>query len=259
MGYERVLLVGRFGQGKTTQIMTLPGKKRVYGFDPNAEACLRRCPNMDFVQLLPGTGEADVWPRNVHQNVSSLDRVKPEVYDRFLKDVDKTDWQQYDWLIVDGISFLARAMMVAVKVLQQRVQSKEPRTNYQIVGNMLVDVFAYLPNFPVNLLATSHYKKEAEDYKPTLDAPGSASRELPKEFNEIWSCTMTPPDKPKGHPSYFIQTAPSEELPLCRTAIKPAPEFQQDVTIKDWGDFSEETLSSQGIGKLLKPNLTLKT
>src|SRR3990167_6767223 len=51
---HKILMLGDTGSGKTTQFLTLPGKKYMYIFDPNALLSLRGH-DVDYDEYMPAT------------------------------------------------------------------------------------------------------------------------------------------------------------------------------------------------------------
>src|SRR3990167_8715454 len=52
--HHKVLMLGDTGSGKTTQFLTLPGKKYMYVFDPNSLLSLRGY-DVDYDEYMPAT------------------------------------------------------------------------------------------------------------------------------------------------------------------------------------------------------------
>src|SRR5512146_2529549 len=89
--FNRLLVLGRGGSGKSTQIWTLPGRKFAYLFDPNALLSLRGC-DLEYEQFLPDSLELDATLKGFNKGAKD-DKLKssrePTVYMRWVEDLNR--------------------------------------------------------------------------------------------------------------------------------------------------------------------------
>ena len=120
---RRILLLGDTGNGKTTQILTLPGRKFVYIFDPNALLSLKGY-DLDYEEHLASL---------VPAAVASLSKGKPadapsinasDVYTKFEAEFERRlkggFFDQYDWICFDSSTTLLDLMMDRVLTINGR-------------------------------------------------------------------------------------------------------------------------------------------
>ena len=113
---ENILLVGPTGSGKTSQILTLPGKKFVYIFDPNALATLQGH-DVEYGLFLPDVLEVDSTLKGFNKNAKKDDKPasarEPRVYMDWGEDfngrVEKDYFKDFDWICFDSLTFFGKA------------------------------------------------------------------------------------------------------------------------------------------------------
>src|SRR5690606_22505683 len=90
-GY-RIMVVGRTGSGKTSQIWTLPGRKLCYLFDPNSIRSLKGCPDLDFEEFYPEFLELDATLKGFNKNAKDdkpITKKEPTVYNRWVDHINE--------------------------------------------------------------------------------------------------------------------------------------------------------------------------
>lgn len=252
VGYERIILAGNTGTGKTTQILTLPGKKFVYIFDPN---CLRsiRGHDVDYEEFLPESTELDSTLKGFNKGARDdkpASEREPTLYLRWVEDLNKREqdgkFKEYDWIIFDSLTFLAQSLMDRQLYINNRYGKVEDLGDYRVVGSKLSDVFRTITSLPVNIYATGHLTSyQDEKTKKTevqLQLPGKARVMLPLVCTNIWLAMA-----PMGEEGKFqVQTRPDQRgLQTIRSTISGL-KFQEDVTIADF-----TSPEDYGIGALL--------
>lgn len=257
---KRILIAGRTGTGKTTQIWSLPGKKFAYIFDPNALSTLIASPphrmqgcDLDYELFLPEMSDVDTSLKGFNKgskddNVRKR-RVEPQLYNRWEDDVLGRDFSGYDWLILDSLTFLSKAVMDRQLFINNRYGGTEEIADYKVVGSKMAEVFGALTGAPINLFCTAHlsvYQDEKTSKLATeLYLPGRARTIIPLQFTDIFQAVTKEDDK-KGT-IHEIRTKPDPKgLQDIRTSI-PSLETFEDVTIPRFDDRSVE----YGIGALL--------
>jgi GTPase SAR1 family protein len=254
-GVQKLLVVGNTGAGKTAQIWTLPGRKFAYIFDPAAMATLKGCPNLDVVRFMPEFSELDATLKGF--NKGSRDdkppgkQPEPLVYQRWVDDLnarsDSNFFAQYDWVIIDSITFLVEAMMDRQLYINNRYGGLTDQSDYRVAGNKVTSNFKTLTSQNINLYVTGHIDTyQDEDTKrivTQLRLPGRARGMLPIMFSNIWRAYS------KTKTEYFLRTHPEPQgFADIRTTL-PGLAEDQPVTITDFGNAQRF-----GIGALLTKN-----
>lgn len=251
-GYERIIVAGNTGSGKTTQILTLPGKKFVYVFDPNCLASLRGH-DVEYEEFLPEVTEIDSTLKGFNKGAkddSPASAKEPTLYLRWIEDLNRREaegsFDEYDWVIFDSLTFLAQALMDRQLYINNRYGKVEDLGDYRVVGSKLSDVFRTITSLPINIYCTGHLTSyQDEKTKKTevqLQLPGKARVMLPLVCTNIW--LALPPTVDEG--KYKIQTRPDARgLQTIRSSVKGLEPFE-DVTIADF-----DNPGASGIGALL--------
>lgn len=254
--YERFLLIGGTGSGKTSQFLTIPGRKFAYLFDPAATSTLLDA-DLDYEMFLPEASELDMYPRSVRKSgkqfSDSRGGSEPTLYIRWVEDINKRGsegfFNDYDAVLVDSLTLLSAACMDRIQYLQAKVGRDDERTDYRIAGDTIHAAIRSITSLPCHVLCTVHeeFRKDEATHKSfnRMTLPGGSRLSVPRLFSNIWSCSC---ESTADEVKYLIQTRPSRDNPTIRTSRRFSDlEMYHDVTIRDW-DNPEE----YGIGKLLK-------
>lgn len=248
--FQRIMLVGPTGAGKSAQIWTLPGRKFAYVFDPNTMATLHGCPNCDVVEFYPDVLELDSTLKGFNKGAKSdrpASAKEPSLYMRWIShfnDFVEHEIKEYEWIIFDSLTFLSKAVMDRQLFINGRYGDIEDLGDYRVVGSKLSDVFNSISGLPINVFATGHLTVYQDDKTKKIVTqimlPGKARNMLPLSHTNVWEAYV---DDGK----YMIRTMPdSRGLQEIRSSIKGLKP-NEDVTIKNFKSAEE-----YGIGKLLK-------
>lgn len=256
--HKRVLLVGRSGAGKTTQIWTLPGKKFLYIFDPNALSSLQGC-DVDYESFSPDVLELDMSLKGFNKGAKSdkptnRSKSEPSVFlkwvDDFNKRYDAGFFNDYQWLLFDSATFFTKALMDRQLFINGRYGEVEDRADYKIVGAKISDIFSNISQMKINIMMTGHIATFQDEKTQRIDTqislPGRARNSIPMQFTDIWM-TYYDGEGQKGEKQYRVRTVPDarglQDIRCSIQGLQPV----EDVTIRD---FKNPTL--YGVGKLLQ-------
>jgi len=255
---ERILIAGKTGTGKTAQIWTLPGRKFAYIFDPNSMSTLRGC-NVDYEEFYPDFLQMDATLKGFNKGSKSdtlpaaKNKREPAIYMKWIEDinskVERGFFKDYDWLILDSLTFLSKAVMDRQLFINNRYGDIEELGDYRVVGSKMADVFGSISALPLNLYCTSHFTtfqdEKTKKIETQLMLPGKARNIIPLMFTNVWLAQTS--EGEKGSIRYEIRTRPDPRgLQDIRSSIQGLNTIE-DVTIRSFGD-----LASGGIGALLQ-------
>jgi GTPase SAR1 family protein len=251
---HRLLVVGPTGSGKSTQIWSLPGRKFLYVFDPNTMPSIKGC-DCDYEEFFPEFLEMDTTLKGFNRGAKS-DRPKkakePTVYidwgENINKKVESGFFADYNWLIIDSLTFLSKAAMDRTLYLNGRYGDLEDRSDYRVVGSKLAHIFNAISGMSINVYCTGHIRafqdEKTQKVTTEISLPGSARQSLPLMFTNVWLAKTKENDD--GDVRYFMRTKPETRgFQDIRSCIQDL-ETEEDVTI----DFSRP--EKGGIGALLK-------
>jgi GTPase SAR1 family protein len=255
--FQKILVLGKGGSGKTSQFITLPGKKFVYLFDPGSRASIEGI-DIDYEEFLPDAGDLDLWLRGFNTGSKSdtpkkgpgIIAPEPRCYFEWAEDfnqrVSDGFFANYAWIGFDSLTLLSKAMMDRQLFLNNRYGGIEDRADYRITGSKIGSVFRSICSMPNNIYATGHlttFENEKTKILSTeINLPGSARTLLPLLFTNIWEARATT----DGKNNYVLITKPEQrgfqEIRTSLLGLNPV----EDVVIKDF-----KTPEKFGIGRML--------
>jgi hypothetical protein len=249
----RILLLGETGSGKTSQFLTLPGKKFIYLFDPNAILSLQGY-DLDYEEFLP-----DKIPLNISSlsgekkggraDPTALRDAQTDVYlqweRHFERGLESGFFDAYDWVGFDSYTTFSDMVMDRVLVLNNRPGAWAQQDDYGPQMNAVKNVTRTLTSLGIGLFCTGHLDTVQDGLTKRLSKTplltGRLKKSIPLLFSEILG-TTTESDN-KGGILFKMQTKPDSMFQTCRTSIKGLNAVE-DVTI----DFKKSPVG-QGIGK----------
>lgn len=237
-GYERIMLIGPTGSGKTTQMWSLPGKKFAYIFDPNALRSLQGL-DVDYELFLSDLTDFDPTLPQFYKGSRAAPKgapaTQPTAYMKWGEDlnqkVESGFFNNYDWLCFDSLTLLAKTIFDLQLWIAKREGGIEDLADYRIVGNKLSQAFRRITSLPINIYCTGHIQAYQDDKTKKIVTqialPGSARAQLPLLFSNIWLAFYS-------DAKWKIRTVPEERgFKEIRSSVKGLP-AEVDVTITDW-------------------------
>ena len=259
-GISTICNVGGTGSGKTNQLLTLPGKKFDYIFDPNALMTLRGH-DVEYETFIPEHLDLDaVTLASAKRDKLSKPPI-PKSYTEFETHLEShlTDsfFDQFDVIGLDSITTFTAVVLDRILHLNGRFGEHPTVADNVAAVNTIIRVFRTLLGFKKIIYVTGHIDYKQETYKATDvgSAEGSGKmlnvmyflgglrKRIPILFSDVWLSYGEPDREDKMH--YFVRTQQDRQNPYLRCSsrfINPV----EDVTV-DWN----EPLEGQGIGGLL--------
>lgn len=257
-----LFLVGRTGSGKSTQFLTLPGKKFLYIFEPSGKAAIQGY-HIDFMEFLPEENELEFRLKGF--NVGTLTDRKggtpePTIYTRWYDDfIDRLNanfFEQYDWVGIDSFTFLVQAMIERQMYLNKKTGEPPDRGDYRVVGDALRRLVQALTGRKINVFLTGHIQEYQDEKTKVItvqaNLPGSARTTIPLICTNIWQTDYNSAIAK----AYSVRTRPDQRGMRDLRCSIPSLKDDEDITIKNLS-----APEGQGIGGLLlragfKPSAT---
>lgn len=254
LAQHRILLLGDTGSGKTSQILTLPGKKYVYAFDSNALLTLRGH-DVDYDEYLPSTVSAAAASLTKGKG-DTRSTVSSDVYLQFERTWDERIkdgfFDAYDWICFDSLTTLSDIAMDRILTINGRFGQWPNQDDYGPTMMILTNIVRTAVGMGKGIVFTGHLEiKQDEKTKVISNRPmltGRLVAKLPLMFSDIFYCDAEV-DK-DGNSKYTIQTKPSGMNKTIRTSIRGLDAFE-DVTIEGLDDHSQDPIG-QGLGGILQ-------
>jgi len=245
------LILGSTGSGKTSQFLTLPGKKFAYLFDPNAMLSLHGH-DVDYEEFYPEKISMDVHSLAKDGKGSNVTgKSTSEVYKRWEQDAEAKIksgfFNNYDWIAIDSATTLLDIIMDMILNLNGRPGSWPHQDDYgpqMMTFTSIIRTFAGLGR---GLYVTGHLSLEKDELSQSIYRmpimTGKLKDKIPLIFSDIFATDSH--NDGKGKITYSIQTVSDRRTPTIRCSIKGLNP-SEDVTI-DW----KKPLSGQGLGRIL--------
>lgn len=252
-----IFVLGRTGGGKTAQIVTLPGKKFVYIWEPNAMETLRGYANVDYLDYIPQEDELEIALKGFNKDtLTDRKTVKePKTYERWRADYAERRksgfFQQYDWICIDSFTFMVSAMIERQMFLDKRSGEPPDMGDYRVVGDSLRRIVLSMQALNMNLFLTGHlseYQNEkTKQITVQANLPGQSRTLIPLGCTNIWQCEHNG----EASKDFVIRTKPDlRGLRELRTTIPNLKEFE-NVTIPVDASGRFVNPEKHGIGALL--------
>lgn len=246
------LLAGYPGSGKSSQALTLPGRKFGYVFDPNTLPTWKGM-DIEYEAFLPEPEDINIAAMSLTKGVGDKPRSKkePRTYMNWEADFDERHesgfFKDYQWLILDSWTGFLDIAMDRLLYINGRLGKQPEQSDWGAQVNVMTNVARTLSSYNLGLMATAHLDFKKNDVSGKvfhhLYVTGKLRVRLPQLFSNIYICHANSDEKGRF---WEFQTAPDKEYPTVRCQWSDLPTFF-DATIQNF-DRPEE----YGLGRLLK-------
>lgn len=247
---HRILALGDTGSGKTSQILTLPGKKFAYLFDSNALLSLRGY-DIDYQEVLPSPISAAASSLSKGKG-DKRGTVSSDVFQVFEQEFDlrlaEGFFDKYDWICFDSSTTLLDLIMDRILSINGRFGQWPNQDDYGPQMIAFTNICRTVTGLGKSVFMTGHLETKQDQVTQKISTrpmmTGRLVAKIPLLFSDVFYCDAALDDK--GHVNYRIQTVPSGINRNIRCSIKGLEPFE-DATI----DFDKDPLG-QGLGGILQ-------
>lgn len=244
---HRFLILGDTGSGKTSQLLTLVGRKFAYLFDPNALLSLSGH-DVDYEEWLPDI--LNLAASSLKKDKGDKGKVMgTDLYQQweqdFNKKIEENFFEPYDWIVFDSCTTFLDLVMDRVLTINGRFGQWPQQDDYGPQMIAFINVCRTLTGMGKGLYMTGHLDIRKDELtqrifrKPMMT--GRLTTKIPLLFSDVLVCEVEGGEKA----TYRIMTVPDRMTTSVRTSIKGLNPFE-DVTI----DWSKNPLG-QGLGGIL--------
>lgn len=247
---HRILILGDTGSGKTTQLLTLPGKKFAYLFDSNAILSLRGN-DVDYEEFLPNRLNLAAGSLAKGKGDTGTGAKGSDLYQLWEKDFNEKltagFFDLYDWISIDSCTTFLDLIMDRILTINGRFGQWPQQDDYGPQMIAFTNVCRSLTGLGKGIYMTGHMDIRQDDLtKRIFRRPmmtGRLATKIPLLFSDIFIAEAEP--NTEGKVFYKIQTVPDRMTTCVRTAIRGLEPFE-NVTI-DWN----KPVLGQGVGGIL--------
>lgn len=247
---HRFLILGDTGSGKTTQMLTLPGKTFAYLFDSNALLSLRGH-DIDYEEFLPD---------QLNLSVQSLSKSKGGDKNSNHSNLVYSNWEQdfnermadgffdiYDNVGFDSATTFLDLIMDRILTINGRAGQWPQQDDYGPQMVAFTNVVRTLVSMGKTIYMTGHLEYQKDKLtervyrQPVMT--GKLRTKIPLLFSDIFVSGVT--NDGQGNISHTLQTVPDRVTTSVRSSFKGLSP-NEDVSL----DFTKP-LKEQGLGLLL--------
>ena len=248
---HRFLILGDTGSGKTTQFLTLPGKKFAYLFDSNALLSIKG-QDVDYEEFLPDRLNLNIHSLSKDKGGDTVSRHKNDMFQDWQKDFEERlnsgFFEGYQAIAFDSATTLLDLIMDRVLTINGRAGQWPQQDDYGPQMVTFTNICRTLTSLGKTIYMTGHLEmRQDETTKKIYRQPmmtGRLRTKIPLLFSDIFT-TETDTDS-KGSVAYKFKTVPDRVTTTIRSSIKGLDPYE-DMTL----DF-KQPLEGQGLGRLLK-------
>jgi hypothetical protein len=247
---HKILLLGDTGSGKTSQLLTFPGKKFAYLFDPNAILSLRGH-DIDYEEFLPDRLNLSVKSLSKEKGGDKTTNYKNELYVEWEKDFDQRVssgfFNDYDVIALDSATTFLDLIMDRMLTINGRAGQWPQQDDYGPQMITFTNVCRTLMALNKIILMTGHMEtKQDELTKRIFRQPmftGRLRTKIPLLFSDIFVCEVE--NDGRGKTTHKIHTVPDRITTCIRSSFRDLGPVE-DVTV-DW----KKSAIGQGLGGIL--------
>lgn len=248
---RKYLMLGDTGGGKTTQLLTLPGKKFAYLFDPNAILSLQGF-DVDYEEFMPD--RLNLSAKSLAKGVGdkTTPNLKNDLYVEWEKDfhdrLDKGFFDPYDVIAFDSATTFLDLIMDRVLTINGRPGSWPQQDDYGPQMLTFTNVCRTLTSLGKTIYMTGHLEVKQDKLTQRIYRgpmmTGRLRTKIPLLFSDIFVCEAE--NDGQGNMAYKLMTMPDRTTTTVRNSFKGLKVFE-NVTI----DFNKP-VEGQGLGNLLQ-------
>lgn len=246
---HKIFMLGYAGSGKTTQILTLPGKKYVHIFDQNALLSLRGH-DIAYDTYMPdtiGAAAGSLTKGKGDKSSSTSSDSYRRFESTFNERIQSGFFDQYDWICFDGATTLIDLTMDRVLTINGRFGQWPHQDDYGPVIVAFTNICRNVTAMGKSIYFTGHIETKQDDLTKKIQTQpmlvGRLVNKIPLLFSDIFVADVSVDEK--GKPAYRIQTVPDAMTKTIRCSIKGLEPFES-VTV----DFTKPP-EGQGLGGIL--------
>jgi len=243
-------MLGDTGSGKTTQILTFPGKKFAYLFDPNALLSLRGH-DLDYEEFLPDKLNLSVHSLSASKGGDKVTQHKSDLYVQWEKDfnakLESGFFDTYDLIAFDSATTLLDIIMDRVLTINGRPGQWPQQDDYGPQMLAFLSICRSLTSLNKTVYMTGHLDVRQDNLtqkifrRPMMT--GRLTTKIPLLFSDVFVAEAETDNK--GIVGHKIQTVPDRMTTCIRTSIKGLEPYEL-VSV----DFSKP-VEGQGLGGIL--------
>lgn len=246
---HRILALGDTGSGKTTQILTLSGRKFCYLFDSNAILSLQGH-DVDYEEFLPDRQSLAVRSLSAKIGGDKSSVKQSTMYQTWEQDFDKKlesgFFDSYDVIGIDSVTTLLDLIMDRVLSINGIFGQWPTQDMYGPQMMAFTNICRALTSMGKTIYMTGHLDIRQDDLtKRVFRRPmmtGRLTTKIPLLFSDVLVYEAEATDKGVV---YKIQTIPDRITTCVRTSIKGLEPYEP-VTV----DFTKDPVG-QGLGGIL--------
>lgn len=248
---HKFLILAPTGMGKTTQFLTLPGKKFTYLFDPNAKLSLRGF-DVEYEEFLPDLINLSVASLKKDGAKDKTTSHASTMYVEWERDFDAKMqggyFDQFDWLGMDSCTTFLDLIMDRILTLNGRYGQWPHQDDWGPQMIAFKNVVRAWTSMGKGIYFTGHLETKQDDLtKRIWEKPMMTGRlrdQIPLLFSDIFALE-TDVDSKSGLPIYIMSTVNSRNQQFIRTSMRGLNP-REDVTIN-----FDEPLEGQGLGGIV--------
>lgn len=248
---HRFLILGDTGGGKTTQFLTLPGKKFAYLFDSNALLSLKGY-DVDYEEFLPDRINLNIQSLSKNAGGDKVTAHKSVMFQEWQKDFEERMqdgfFDAYDNIMFDSATTFLDLIMDRILTINGRGGQWPQQDDYGPQMVTFTNVCRTLVSLGKTIYMTGHIEmtkdKLTERIYRTPMMTGRLKSKIPLLFSDILIAEANA-DR-EGNVTHTMQTVPDRVTTTVRTSFKGL-DMKEDVSL----DFTKP-LEGQGLGHLLQ-------